>query len=138
MLDIDASRLGTDVAVPEDPDGELSTTPTGDMALVSGRPNLAGALRRRVTTSPGEMVHRPTFGAGVAHHLEELGTPAQHARLAATVRRQVLQDSRLSEARARVRTSSAALGEPAGLTLLTLSYRLRDDTQDEITTVLSE
>jgi len=132
-LQVDIDRLGTDVELPEDPEGTLPKTPSGDLRLISGRPNLQGALRRRAVTNPGALVFRPDFGAGLALALEEPATPTTRSLIASRVRRQLLQDGRVREARARVREGTEDEGLDSDVTVVSVAYRIVDDTQDELT-----
>lgn len=93
--------LGTDLAMPAGAT-ELPTTPSGDVQLVSGEAAVRQAVRRRVLTTPGTLVHRPGFGAGLATALESQVTPGRRAELAARIRGQVLEDGRVASVTAAV------------------------------------
>lgn len=102
-----ADRFLTDLRCGLDPDGELPVTATGDIALSQGRANVHRAILRRTVVSPGSLVHRPNFGAGLRDLLEMPATPTDRARMAAKIKQQVQQDPRVLEASATV-----ALGTP--------------------------
>ena len=102
ITDPDARALGVDLAVPTDPDAAIPITPSGDLQLVSGRDNLLPALDRRQRAAPGELLHRPDYGVGAVHLIGRATTPAQRGLLAARARRNLLQDSRIKEARVTV------------------------------------
>lgn len=135
-LQVDIDRLGTDVALPEREGDALPKTTSGDLALVSGRENVRRAQIRRVTVPAGCTLWWPEYGAGVEEFVERPNTPANQSLLAARCRRQMLRDPRLKDARARARAGTV---DDAGADLVvTLSYQLRDDTQEELTVPLSE
>ena len=99
----DNQALSLDLALPADSTASIPTTPTGDIALASGRPNLTGALGRRMRSDPGALLHRPEYGVGLVSQVESPNTPAGRGLLAARARRNLLADPRISEARVSVR-----------------------------------
>lgn len=121
--------LFTDLEIPVDPDASLPITPSGDVRLVSGRPNLRGALRRRLASSPGELTHRPDYGCGVVAHVEEVSTPAARALLANDARRNLLRDPRLADARIAVRATDDPT-RPDAVTV-SLAVALQREPDDE-------
>ena len=84
-----------DLLIPEDSGQTLRTTSTGDLRLVTGMPNLVGAIRRRGIANPGDMLHRPDYGFGLIGSLERLMTPAQVSAVQNAGRRNVLRDPRV-------------------------------------------
>ena len=74
------------------PFSDLRTTATGDARTVTGRERLEQAIRRRLVTGRGELLHRPGYGCGIMQQLERLNTPDARALLAVQVRAQILQD----------------------------------------------
>lgn len=63
-LALDADRVyGTDVAVT--PQGRLSATAEGGLALVAGVGNLVQALRHRFAVPRGSLPHYPSYGSGL-------------------------------------------------------------------------
>ena len=132
---IDALLLGGDLAIPDNADDDALVTPSGDLALASGRDALRRGLRRRVLASPGDLIHRPTFGAGVVDFLETALTLGRTSELGNRVRRQALQDVRVADAR--LVTSLGLPGDtraPNAVTL-ELTVRLRQSLGDEQLTV---
>jgi len=103
MSNLDDKALGVDLALPADPAAPIPTTPTGDIALTSGRSNLLGALARRQTAARTALLHRPEYGVGVLEQVEAPNTPAGRGLLAARSRKNHLHDPRISEARVTVR-----------------------------------
>jgi len=98
--ELDAERFFTDLAMPGD-DGVLVTA-SGDWPIVSGRANLRSAVEQRAITMPGELVHRPQYGAGAAEFVETTSTPAKRAELVARLRENLLRDRRIGDVGARV------------------------------------
>lgn len=128
---IDTTRLKTDIAVPADADTELAVTASGDLVLVSGRSNLYVAMKRRLAAFPGSLIHQPEYGAGILSWLERTNTPGERARLATAIRRNVLRDSRVSDA-----TVQANLGTPTDSTVpdaltVELEVTVRHDRRSE-------
>lgn len=95
--DIAEKRFGRDLVLTY-PDREVTPTPSGDWPTVAGRPNLHAAMRRRLVTTPGQLVHRSDYGGGLETFVGELNAPAQRSRLAAGARSNVLRDRRIEEA----------------------------------------
>jgi len=62
----DAQRLGTDAAT--DQDGNLNIA-NGDLATVTGVPNLKQALINRFKVERGMLIHHPTYGTGLRGYL---------------------------------------------------------------------
>ncbi len=127
--------LGRDVALPEDPEDPLRITATGDLAVVSGRENVRAALRRRVVVAAGELLHRPEYGAGVPLYVERSSAPVWRSRLANAVRRNLLRDPRVAEARARVTAGLPDAPDRADVVTVDLAVRLRQDDATEAFTV---
>lgn len=77
--------------------GDLPLTSSGDVALASGLPSLQAWATRAAFTSPGTLLHRPTFGVGLQGFL---GQPQPRAKTlsAAALRRALLADRRVDEA----------------------------------------
>lgn len=101
---VEASELyGTDAAI--DALGML-TAADGDLALVSGLPNLAAALSRRITTERGELLFHADYGSMVRQVLGSTNGPARGAFTARAARQAVETDSRVSRV-----TSAAAAPE---------------------------
>lgn len=107
--DITEQRIGRDLVLPglggTDP---APPTLTGDWPSISGRDNLHAAVRRRLVTAPGQLVHRPEYGGGLPLYVGRLATPGEAARLAAGARQNLLRDPRIAQADVRA-------GEPPGM-----------------------
>lgn len=123
-------RFGRDVFLA--PDAEVAPTPTGDWPTIAGRPNLHAAVRRRLLTTPGQLVHRAEYGAGVELYVGELNAPAERARLAADARSNLLRDPRLEEARVAV----AELGE--GMSQVSAQIRPAGEIESDTVSVVTE
>lgn len=87
-------KLGTD--------GDLVETLTGDLAVLSGVPNVRQALVRRMLCAPGELVWAPRHGGGLVTSLERLNSPAQRLLMAQLGRANLLQDRRVASAQVTV------------------------------------
>lgn len=70
-------------------DGDLETTPSGDLQTVSGAPNVAQAVLRRLVRLPGALLWSPDYGAGLELFVERQNAPSERA-LAATLGRRAL------------------------------------------------
>ena len=89
-----ADELLTDLSLNGD---DLAETSTGDLAVVSGAPNLAQAVLRRLIRAPGELVWAPGYGAGLTRFIEQANTPATRLVAAQLGRRSLRQDPRVDE-----------------------------------------
>ncbi len=123
--------IGLDLSLPVAPGEGLEVTPTGDLRTVSGRENLVQALRNRALAVPGHLVHRPEYGGGLSTWVEELDEPTGRARRAASLRRQLLRDSRLVNAG--VRIAPASTGQPL---TVALDAEIRDAEDGRLTLAL--
>lgn len=74
---------------------DLVATPSGDIATISGKENLRGALYRRLITVPGSVIHRPNYGVGVALFQNTLARLSKQQELALLVKEQFEQDDRV-------------------------------------------
>jgi phage baseplate assembly protein W len=133
-IPLDERRLGVDLVIPLDPDGELAQTPTGDLPVLVGRPNLHEAMRRRLATHPGTLLHRAEYGVGIPGFLEREGTPSMRAQIENATRRNLLRDKRLSEVRV---TASEGTPDDAAAAAVTvdLTIQVRKDTVADSLTV---
>lgn len=98
-LELEARRYGRDLALPS---GPVRPTASGDWPVLEGRPCLVAGLLDRAATSPGELVHRPQYGAGATEFVESIGTPAKQAELVGRIRLNLIRDGRLSEVAVRI------------------------------------
>lgn len=136
----DAERFGRDIALPDDPEDELQVTASGDLLLREGRPNARAALRRRLICSPGALIHRPDYGAGVLDYLELPNSLSTRTQLGNAVRRNLLADDRVGEV---VVNTSAGLADgtarPQAITVeLSVTWRAEEQASDQLTLDLSE
>lgn len=99
--------LGTDLR--RGPDGDALRTPTGDVALSSGPANVAQAASWRAVRDPGALVWQPLYGGGLGARIEGPDTPATRQLAAQLIRRDLLRDPRVAEARVTVRREGGAL-----------------------------
>ncbi len=130
-LDIDERRFGSDIRVSLDPDDDnIQVTPTGDLPMDTGRANLHEAIRRRIQTLPGAILFRPTYGAGVVSFVEAVGTPAARAALENQIRRNLLEDDRVSDASADAAAGTTS-DERAASTTLSVSIKAKKDSQSD-------
>jgi phage baseplate assembly protein W len=101
----------------------IKVNPKGGLDWSDGPQRVRDALWLILSTSLGERVMRPTFGAGVQDFLFAPNSAAYRARLAATVK------SALTQWEPRIDLVSVAVDEvPAqgpGYVLVTIEYRLR-------------
>lgn len=126
MTDLDTVRLGTDISAPIG--ASIVVTPNGDTPTLSGRANLAEALRRRMATEPGALVHRPAYGCGLLSRLGVANSPGGRADLATRIRRNLLLDPRLKDCAVTV-----SLGDGASIVVVSVTATLRDDSQSALT-----
>lgn len=107
--DIDEAKIGRDLVLPglggTDP---VPPTLTGDWPSIAGRANLHAAVRRRLVTAPGQLVHRPEYGGGLPLFVGTLASPSERARLAAGARGNLLRDPRIGAVQ-------VGVGEPPGM-----------------------
>lgn len=89
--------------------GALPVTASGDLALVSGSESYRQARIRALSTSPGRMLHRPQFGAGIQGLLGLKGA-AIAQRIRADVAAQLYRDERTLPERVTVVTTTPATG----------------------------
>ena len=79
----------------------LKVTASGDVATVSGSDSVRQRGLLAAVTSPGALLHRPGFGAGVERYLGQPTTVAA-AGFASAWRASLLQDDRVRKARVSV------------------------------------
>ncbi len=128
---ITTARFGTDLVV-HPGGGDVPATITGDWPLVSGLPNLHGAVRRRFATVPGQLVHRPAYGVGAETYVGRLNSPTERSRLAAAARDNLLRDRRLEDV-------AASVGSPqAGRVEVALQIRPTGETDADQVAIVTE
>ena len=74
--------------------GDLSTSPTGDLATVDGPALGTQRVLRRLMTNPNDYIWNPEYGAGLAQFV---GRPVQPARVEALIRSQMLQETAVAK-----------------------------------------
>lgn len=118
--EIETQRFLTDLALPDD----VRTSASGDWPTVSGRHNVRSAIEQRALTMPGELVHRPQYGAGALEFVESISSPAKRAELVARLRENLLRDDRLRDVGAKVSASRST-------TTVDLAVQLRGQPETE-------
>jgi phage baseplate assembly protein W len=69
---------------------DLTTSATGDLALVSGSTLGQQRVMRRLLTNPGDYIWHTDYGAGLASFV---GTPANETQITATIRSQIFREA---------------------------------------------
>lgn len=85
--------MGTDVMHR----GDYVRASNGDRASITGLENLYQALFHRLITSPGSLVHRPTYGVGIKDYLNGPNSLAKQRELANRIDEQFRRDPRVAE-----------------------------------------
>lgn len=73
----------------------MIVTPAGDWLAATGMIALKQSLLRRTITNPNEWKTKPGYGVGAREYLKEKDTPAKRSELAARIRSQYIQDTRV-------------------------------------------
>jgi phage baseplate assembly protein W len=84
--------LGTDLRHEQD---FVKTESGGDLQTISGLDNLKAAVIRRIMTLPGEVIHRPNYGAGLTSFQNAPNTQDTRRAIAAKIEEQLLRDPRI-------------------------------------------
>lgn len=87
------SVFGTDIALPG---GKLQVTPGGDLAVISGSPNLTQALTNRLASHTGDLTFHPEYGCDVYKLVGQGGTATADKLAATLVSRAVRSDGRVA------------------------------------------
>jgi len=127
VIDADLRRFRRDLLLPYSPDGAVQHTATGDLPVVAGRANLEHALRGRILASPGSLVHRAEYGAGLAEYVEVAATPAGRARIANAIRANLLRDARVREVRPTVTAGLPDDDRAEGCVTIEVAYKPQQD-----------
>lgn len=77
--------------------GDLKSSPSGDLALVTGMNNLKQALFNRLVTVPGSLAHRPDYGVGIQLYQNGISSFSKQQELALKIRKQFEQDHRVAK-----------------------------------------
>ena len=96
--------------------GDLSTSPTGDLATVDGPPVGTERLLRRLMTNPEDYIWHPGYGAGLGRFV---GRPVQPAEVEALVRLQMLAEPAIADSPEPV---ISVHSDPAGRLYLQIRY----------------
>ena len=99
---ITEARWGRDLVLIDCEAGGVSATATGDWPTVAGRSNLHEAHRRRAITSPGELLHRPEYGAGLVLSVGHVANTQRLIQAANALRTNAARDRRVADVRASV------------------------------------
>jgi phage baseplate assembly protein W len=94
MADINETFL-TDIQ--HDNDFVKEDDPDGDLTTISGLDNYKQALMRRWMTTPGSLLHRPNYGAGLKDLQGAPNTLQSKRDIARRIKEQALRDSRTEE-----------------------------------------
>lgn len=92
---LDAKRLGTDLVIRDTVNRGLLNN--GQAPVVSGRPNIRQVIEHIVSTSPGELIHRPNYGGGLTESIGTLNSPSNQARALNKLRDAILRDPRFQD-----------------------------------------
>ena len=105
---------------------DLTTSATGDLALVSGSTLGQQRVMRRLLTNPGDYIWHTDYGAGLASFV---GTPANETQITATIRSQIFQEAAVAQTPEPVIDVQVS---PAGaLSTVYVNIRYTDSLSDE-------
>lgn len=74
--------------------GDLSLSPTGDLAVLTGAPLGTERVLRRLLTNPRDYIWNPTYGAGLA---EFVGQPVDPAGIQALIQSQMFLETAVAQ-----------------------------------------
>lgn len=77
--------------------GDFVKTASGDLSKISDIPNLQNALFRRLITTPGSLIHRPTYGVGIKRWQNVLNRLAAQREIALAIQTQFELDPRVEK-----------------------------------------
>lgn len=83
--------LKTDISFKSD----FVPTPSGDLDIIAGLDNLKEALFRRLLTTPGSLIHRPTYGVNIKKFQNSVSNLDGQRKLALAIQEQFKQDERV-------------------------------------------
>jgi hypothetical protein len=98
----------------------VKTTGGGDLDTIDGLDNVKAAVLRRIVTRPGEVIHRPTYGVGIANYQSALSSLRTHRELALKIEEQLLQDPRIEAV-----TSTSIQTDPNDTNMTKIAIRVR-------------
>ena len=96
--------------------GDLSTTPTGDLALVDGPALGTERVLRRLMTNPNDYLWNPNYGAGLAQFV---GRPVEPTAVQALIRSQMQLETAVAQTPEPV---VAVQSDPAGRLYVQIRY----------------
>lgn len=96
--------------------GDLSVSPTGDLALAEGAALTQQRVLRRLLTNAGDYIWQPDYGAGLGMFVGQPGAPAA---IVGVTRSQLLQEAAVAPSPPPVVTAQIA---DDGTVLTTLTY----------------
>lgn len=96
------ARWGRDLVLIDCEVGEVPATSTGDWPTIAGRANLHEAHRRRAVTAPGELLHRPEYGAGLVLAVGTVARTHHLIQAANALRTNAARDPRVGDVKATV------------------------------------
>lgn len=85
--------LGKDIAFKSD----FVLTASGDLDIIEGLDNLKESLFRRLMTSPGSVVHRPTYGIGIKNYQGALNSFSNQTKITNLIKQQFTEDPRIEQ-----------------------------------------
>ena len=119
--------VDADVDLPLTVGEPIRVTETGDARLITGPASLRRSLTRRVLCASGGMLAAPEYGGGLSDSVETAMSVGRRSQLAHQLRRQVLRDDRVAEAKVTV-----SLGDEAGTIHVTIAVETFDGDSDLI------
>lgn len=75
--------------------GDFVKTASGDLDTSAGLDNLKDSILRRLFTTPGAVIHRPTYGVGLGSYVNSLNSIGIQRKLANLIQEQLEQDPRI-------------------------------------------
>lgn len=78
-------------------DDDLIDSPSGDIDVAGGLTNLKNSIFRRIITTPGSLIHRPTYGVGLKLFQNATGSLENIRKLTRDIEAQLKQESRIEE-----------------------------------------
>lgn len=96
--------------------GDLSVSPTGDIAVVTGTLEGQQRVLRRLLTNAGDYLWHLAYGAGLP---QRVGQVASASRIRATIRRQIFKEAAVSASPAPVISVAA---DQTGVVFVSIQY----------------
>jgi phage baseplate assembly protein W len=118
--------IGVDIAHKSD----FLLSADGDLDTISGLDNIKIALFHRLITSPGSLIHRPTYGVGIQDFQNAVNSIANQREIANRIQEQYEQDPRV-EAVTGVRIDNDDLTPEKVVLLVKVKVRGYDEVEME-------